>query len=282
MAVSRNNAKKPTSNVRRGGANMKWPFGKKENEVRERREDEGQKNQAGGTPEEIFFRTINERRKEDPLIGAKIGAKEILNGLVARMKDDRGVHTESLLCALGALAGYSCQASLRKALVEDRGLSEQQVFAIVEAKNGSRYFFGDQINKPLAENPLSVWSLAAGAMQRLGINAAIDLGGIFKHVSETVGSNSFGVPRAPEGHQPADLPVHYVQYLWPQLLPTAKKYCASPSEWPIMFGLAVQEGIVLGKDVLDPLMALSIAMESAVPMAKADIAAQSATQPCVD
>ena len=68
---------------------------------------------ATRTPEDILLRSIAERAKIDPMIGAKLGGKEIFERLVRGMKTDRGVHTESLLCALGALAGYACQASLR-------------------------------------------------------------------------------------------------------------------------------------------------------------------------
>lgn len=249
---------------------MKWSFfksGKKEAPQGINRPEK----QLDGNAESVFMGTIDEKRNEDPLVGAKIGAKEVLNSLISMMKDSKGVHIESLICVLGALAGYSCQASLRRELIEIRGLSENQVFAVIETKNGNKYYFGDLINKPLAENPLSVWALAGGAMKRLGIDELIDLGDIFGYVSQTVGNDSYGIPRIPEEHKPGDIPFNYVKHLWPVFLKTAEKYCAAPAEWPIMFGLAVQEAIVLGRDVLNPLLSLSIAMESAIPMAKADI-----------
>lgn len=251
---------------------MHRPFFKNENKVN----DQDEQNQQGEKSnndrfEEAFLYTINEKRKEDPLIGAKIGAKEMINNIINRMKDSRGIHIESLICVLGSLAGYSCQASLRKEFIEGKGLKENQVFTIVETRNGNIYYFGDLINKPLVENQLSVWSLAAGAVQQLGIGKMIDIHEVFKYVSSTVGCDSYGIPRIPEGHKPGDIPYNYVRYLWPVFLPMAEKYCAAPNEWPIMFGLAVQKGIILGKEAIDPLFALSIAMESAIPMAKADI-----------
>ncbi len=249
---------------------MKWPFFKSGSED-SRKENQQEKQDGNNNARDAFFNALNEKRKEDPLIGAKIGAKEVVDHLIHKMKDSKGVHIESLICALGALAGYSCQASLRKELIEMKGLTEDQVFTVITTKNGNKYYFGELVNQPLAENRLSVWSLSAGAVQRLGINKGIDLGNIFKYVTETVGSDNYGLPRIPEGHRPGDIPSDYVRYLWPVFLMTAEEYCASPSEWPILFGLAVQESIVTGKDTLDPLLALSIAMESAVPMAKADI-----------
>ncbi|NMC55991.1 MAG: hypothetical protein GYA50_02050 [Eubacteriaceae bacterium] len=221
--------------------------------------------------EDILLDTINKMRKDDPLIGAKLGAKEVINSLMSMMNDSNGIHIETFMCALGSLAGYSCQASLRKELIELKGLDEKQVFAVVFTNDGSKYFFGDLINKPLAEDEYSVWSLAAGAVQYLGINEIIDVEDIFKHVAETVGNHNYGIPRIPEGHEPMDMPYNFVKFLWPLFLPIAEKYCDAPNEWPIMFGLSVQEGIILGKDVLNPLLSLSLAMESAIPMAKVDI-----------
>ena len=39
-----------------------------------------------------LIHAIRERSKEDPLVGAKIGAKEIFQRLVDVMKNEKGVH----------------------------------------------------------------------------------------------------------------------------------------------------------------------------------------------
>jgi hypothetical protein len=49
---------------------------------------------------ESLKRVIAERKKEDPLIGVKIGSKEVVQRLINGMKDEKGVHIESLLTAL--------------------------------------------------------------------------------------------------------------------------------------------------------------------------------------
>lgn len=259
---------------------MKIPFFNKEvktNKLEKSNNNEDEKykseksNNNEDNKEEAFFRQMNEMRKEDPLIGAKMGSKEIFARLINALKDSRGVHIETLLCILGSLAGYSCQAALRRELIETKGFSEDQVFVIIDCKDGSKYYFGDRINQPLLSDQYSVWSLAAGAVQHLGITKTIDVQEIFKYVSETVGSSTYGIPRIPEGHKPGDLPINFVRSLWPKLLPVVEKFCSEPNEWPIMYGLALQEVITFGKDVIDPLLALTIAMECAIPMAKVDI-----------
>jgi len=227
---------------------------------------------AASHADDALLREIAERSKTDPLIGAKVGSKEITQRLLSAMKGERGVHIESILCALGALAGYSCQASIRAQAVA-RGLAETANLVAVDTKDGRRYFFGNHLNKPLAESQYSVWGLVGGGAQHAGCIKALDVGEIFKHVSETMGSEAFGQPRVPEKHAPQDLPLNYVHTLWPKLLPIIQKFCPNPEHWPVLLGLSIQEVISMGQQVLDPCMASRLVMESAIPMSKVNLAA---------
>jgi hypothetical protein len=222
--------------------------------------------------EQALLRQIALRSKDDPLIGAKIGSKEITHRLMAGMKDERGVHIESLLCALGALAGYSCQASLRAQALA-KGMPADGLLTVVQTDNGQTFFFGDHLNKPLAESQYSVWSLAAGGAQQAGCTQFPDLAEIFKHTSTVLGTDKFGLLCVPEAHQAHDLPLAYVQKLWPSLNPTIKKYCPDPEHWPVLLGLSIQEIIVSGKSAIEPGLALRIVMEAAIPMSKIDLPA---------
>lgn len=208
-------------------------------------------------------------RNDDPLFAVKKGGKEVAAKLFAAMSGERGIHLESLLCALGAIAGYACQISVREEFVHQQGRLEKEVFIVVNSKqNGINYFFGDLLNKPLAESKYSVWSLSSGASQKLGLQQLIDLHDIFRHVTDTLGQASFGVPRIPAEHKAKELPISYVQFLWPQLFPLAQRYCQKPSDWPVLFGVAVQEILFASKGLIEPSLALQIVMESAVPMSK--------------
>lgn len=220
---------------------------------------------------EALFRAIDAQRQTDPLIGAKLGAKDVFQKLLQGMKGERGVHAESLLCALGALAGYACQASLREQSLA-KGQPETAAFITVKSPDGKTYFFGEPLNQALAEGPYSVWSLAAGAAQHLGCQTLPELKPIFEHVVQSVGTSSFGRPRLPQGRVASDTPVNYVRALWPALLPTVKRYCKEPSEWPMLFGAAAQEAMEASKAVLAPDVALLIVMECAIPMSKVDLA----------
>jgi hypothetical protein len=218
-----------------------------------------------------LVRAIRERSKEDPLVGAKIGAKEVFQRLVDGMKDAKGVHIESLLTALGALAGYACQANLRAQALA-KGMPATAPFQVVGTKDGKHYFFGDPLNNALAGSQYSVWGLAAGAAQHVGAKDFPDLNEVFQHTSSVLGSDQFGIPRVPENHKPARTPLVYLKAFWPALFPTVKLLCPNPVDWPILYGLAIQEALYAGKGAVDPDLALRLVMESAVPMSKVDLA----------
>lgn len=213
--------------------------------------------------------TIERMSKEDPLTGPKVAAFEIRETLLRGMKGPKGVHIESLLCALGALAGYACQASARAEGMA-RGDSESALFRIVQTADGTRYFYGDSINRPLAELPYSVWGLTEAAARHHGAINLPDRHELFTYVTQTVGTSQFGIPRLPEGHGTGDTPVNYVTGLWGVMSASLKRNCRKPSEWPIAFALVIQQVIGKGKDTISPELAFRIVMESAIPMSKMD------------
>jgi hypothetical protein len=232
------------------------------------------KQELQSTPEdpatESLVAVIRDKKKTDPLIGAKVAGKEILGRLLVAMKNERGVHSESLCCALGSLAGYACQASLRAQSIA-KGLDPDAAFSVATTKDNQRFFFGDALNKLVVEDRYSVWSLSAGAAQYAGAKDLPDLADIFKHVAATVGTKAFGIPRYQTGQGAADPPINYVHALWPALLPVVKKMTEDPALWPHAYSFAIQEAIAAVKSALAPELALSIVMESAIPMSKADL-----------
>lgn len=208
--------------------------------------------------------------QDDPLIGAKNGAKQVAFSVRSAMANEAGVHAESFLCALAACAGYSCQASVRRQAVA-QGLDETAYLVHVECDDGKTYFFGDALNRPLAETQYSVWNLAAGAALAAGCADILDLEDIFRHVSETVGTADFGNPRLLPEHPIHRKPVEYLVAIWPQLLPMIVKFCPDPEHWPIVMSFAIHEMIIETSKVLDPCVSLKVVMESAVPMSKVDL-----------
>lgn len=80
--------------------------------------------------------------------------------------------SQSLLCALGSLAGYSCQASLRTAAIQN-GEHENSAFDIVKTVDGKQYFFGDPLNRELAESEYLYGVFLLQALMRQGARSCL-------------------------------------------------------------------------------------------------------------
>jgi hypothetical protein len=206
----------------------------------------------------------------DPLATARIGGREVFHRLYAAMRNERGVHVESMLCVLGALAGYACQAEVR-AIARAKNLPDDAVFQIVSAVDGRRYYFGELLNQPLLNAQPSLWGMAAAAATRAGAAGLPDPHALFRHVAASVGSDAFGVPRVPTRHKAGDTPRGYLKQLWPALFPLVRKLCPDPALWPVVFGMAIGHTIEAAQGTIDPALAFTIVMEAAVPMSKVDL-----------
>lgn len=223
--------------------------------------------EPGSVPEdpvaESLYRAVDARRAEDPMIGAKIGAKEILQQTINALKTERGVRIEDLLAILATLAGYACHMSVR----------EQPSGTLTEAttSDGGRFFFGDALNRPLAESQYSVWSICAGTAQQLGVREEDfpDLGEIFNHVSASVGWPHYGIPRLPEAHMPGEPLANYLK-IWKLFLPRVRRFCPDAQQWPMLYAIAIAEAMEMAKGVIAPQLALRLVMECAIPMSKVD------------
>lgn len=221
-------------------------------------------------------RAIADQKKDDPLIGVKIGAKEINHRIIEVLgkTDPKGVHVGSLLTILGSLAGYSCQMLARinlGVLAKENKVTDVDLVHVVGTGDEKKFFYGDSINKPLAEDKYSIWSMAAGAAQHNGCKELPDIHEIFKHVTSTIGSKQFGIPRVPDEQKAFDTPADIVLAFWPAMQPMLKEFCDKPAEWPILFAAAIQEAIDMSKNIIDPKIALIVVMESAIPMSKIDL-----------
>lgn len=221
---------------------------------------------------------IASRRSQDPLVGAKIGAEEISRRLLQVMATDRGVHIESLLAVCGALAGYAWQASLRARAQAD-GQTQPPGLHVVGTRNGNSFLVGEDLAKGLLQDRYSTWGLAAAAAQQAGCSALPDPMQLWRHGMDSLGQELFGVPQVPIRHQPSPESLQSLPSLWPALLPLVLRFCPDPAEWPILYGLLAQKAITMGREVLDPCLALRIVMDTAIANAMVIVPESQETPP---
>lgn len=190
--------------------------------------------------------------------------------LEAQLSDAKGrVHVETMLSALGALAGFGCQMAVRAAVKAGR-LNPDGALVEVTTNDGGTYYFGDQINQPLLEAPISVWKLIAGAAQHAGARELPDIIEIVKHVSATVGGGGFGVLTVDTKNQPHEAPIEALKTHWQSAYTLIRSLSGDPIMTGWYFAGAAQSVIVDVRQVIDPALSCRIVMEAAVAMSKVD------------
>lgn len=179
------------------------------------------------------------------------GAEYLLYRIWATLQTERGIHAESLLTCVGALAGYACQQYVRDTWPLSRP---------------------DDLNAQLIESPLSLWSLVSRSVLKLE-EPLPDLQEILRRTSAASETELTEVPQLPGWHRPHRPAIVYLKQLWPQTLPIVQRFCRRPLQMPVLFGIALQRAIEHTKDLLSPTLAASIAMECAVAMARVELPA---------
>jgi len=188
-------------------------------------------------------------------------------------KDQRGIHLESVLSAVGALSGFSLQQGIREELILNRGQPENEVFTIVKTKNGGKYYFGSVFDQPLFDTrsgQFSVWAIVAGGAQDAGASNLPDINALAKSNAEAVGGGDYGVLSVSANHQPKDQPLSAIRKHWEFTENILRAKGVDPLAWSWEIALVAQDIIILGKDAVDPTLAAQIVMESAISMAKID------------
>jgi hypothetical protein len=202
-------------------------------------------------------------------------AHELIGWLQGELRRGRDLQQESVLCALGALAGYAAQQAIREALVKTGKLTLDQAFAVIETRSGEVFFFGELLGAVIVAKDgnaggghASIWKIVSEGGRDAGAINLPDVIDIIKHCAATVGRDEFGIPRLADAHMPDILPREAVSRFWP----AARRRLAGqdPMSWPLQLALAARALIVSVKHAVRPDIAVQIVMEAAVPMSKID------------
>jgi hypothetical protein len=194
------------------------------------------------------------------------------------------LQVETLYCTVGALTGFAAQHAVRQECIASGKTEEAEVFAIAEAPNGERYYFGDRLNAVLIPETLesvAAWSVLAGEALRLGApeEKLPDCLEIFERTAKSIGSPDFGVPLVPPGHEPFLMPRRAVEIFWPSVLNVFTREPVVPvpgfklvgsRHWPLLLAKVGASYMSATKQSLAPATAVQVFMEAAIPMSKID------------
>jgi hypothetical protein len=207
-------------------------------------------------------------------------------GLMAVLKSQRGIHTETLMTVVGALAGFAAQNAALTSITAAVPSINRRSLAVVQPNTGEIFLFGDAINAFLFQESGSVLPLAAlvgGAALSAGAkeDELPNIGEIAAHIASVVGTPEFGKLRVPPGVAPQLEPLAALLKFWPQTLnilarPPVKRLFRRQEaplqeiHWPIILGLVASQFIKMSKAALHPRASAALVMESAVITSKID------------
>jgi hypothetical protein len=191
--------------------------------------------------------------------------------LIAALTEDGGVRAENILAAIGALAGFAAQQTIRETFIKEHGQTEQSLFTIIETKDGATYYFGDTLNMIVASTTagqLSIWRVVAGTAVEAGLKPLPSLEAMFARVSKNLGTEEFGMPDVPKHHRPTLHPRIALDQFWVEIHGLLLSNGIEPLHWALELAVTAQNLMRQTAQGVPPAVALQIVMEAAIAMSK--------------
>lgn len=220
--------------------------------------------------------------EDESSIACNLAFANLANNLPAWLNIDGRVHAETYVAAVGAIAGFAAQCSLRATMTPEAAAE----LMMVTTSAGDRFLYGAPIaNMLTADRPEDVasrvWPRASGGAIAAGLSVekVPDCGPMFAHVAASLGGPSEGLPSVPANHQPHATGRELMRDLWPRAVAFLKadfddfhkRFGPVPmGRWGAIAACCCARPIVDVKAVLPPEIALTILMETAIYTSKLD------------
>jgi hypothetical protein len=198
-----------------------------------------------------------------------IGAKRITTDLLLRAimaLDEDSKHPETLFSRLGAFCGHSAQLALHNVLrggLVKIGPEDKNAVVVFTTKNNDKYVYGEFINQPILQSPISVAGIITYALQATE-GSAMNFDPLIRNVNATLESNGYGTITSimpPENHS-REIPIDTLKKFGIRsVLPLLKDQEPMHIGW--LFALAAQKLILDKETNLSPEIAAKIFFESA-------------------
>lgn len=226
------------------------------------------------TPEEIkvdskdhastaMMNYIDSQREKDNFIGAKMAGKEIYTNLINWLKNDKGVHAETLIAVLGSIGGRECLRGVMntmESLISDEVQDKKQIenalasildILIAETKSGEFYIMGGRI-----ANTFCNFYDTAYSQQGKGIE---DLKTLASETAGKVGSSEYW--KTPFDNLVGKSPEEIADIFDGKFNFTFDVYCRFPYERMLAYAIAAQNAVNQVETVMPKEKAMSILAE---------------------
>lgn len=206
---------------------------------------------------------IDSQRANDNFIGAKLAGKEIFVNITNWLKNEKGVHAETLIAVLGSIGGRECLNGIIntvQSLISPDAQNKSQILnavagildiLIAETKNGEFYIMGDRI----ANTFCSFYDTACSEQGK----AVKTLQPLASEVAGKIGYPDYW--KTPFDNLVGKSPKEIADIFNGKFEPTFDVYCRFPYERMLAFAIAAQNAVHQIKSVMPEEKALSILSE---------------------
>ena len=219
-------------------------------------------------------------RGDDEDTACNLATGDLVTHLPALLTGDFAGHAETLVAAFGAVAGFAAQVALLTSTASRDKSLHNDLSIIVPPMGGDWFFFGERLNRAVypqtkAEAQLKLWSLATQGARLAGLPDAIvpTLQPMFAYVNRMICSERDFYPSTPD-HRPRLPGRELLKLCWPLASESfdgrksgraLSRAAPIAQRWrPAIAATAAKTAIQSVRNVLDPRIALTITMESAI------------------
>lgn len=190
--------------------------------------------------------------------------------IAGSLEGPQGLHPETFLAALGALAGYSARWSVRAAVAEGELDND---FYVPDGINRPHVLVSDHVNQkvssltgPSVASVLTTQLIQSGASWLPDINAAL------QHNFEAINSPTYPDYTVPKRHYPAIPPQTLLMMLWEKAYRVLRSVDGGAEMAPTALAGAAAHACVVHATKVPLAVSGQLVLESAIAMCKLDYA----------
>ena len=186
-------------------------------------------------------------------------AAPIINMLKSVFNTPKGIDIQKALLFASGLAGYACHQAVK---------ANHEPVIVVSTKDKKNFYMGDSVNKYLLEDKYSILVFCNGFFENFAKGESRpDVIEIVKKGVVAIGDENYKIWNL----YPPQLVYNDIKSCWNGIYNNMiGACCQKPEEWPVLFGIVLQNMLVLASKVAPKQEIYSRAMECAIYISKMD------------